>query len=309
MSKEGSAIGFRPTIPEYAAVANIVYRAGILHLKASRTLAKEGIEWYPNGSILLSIMSGLTGRTIPDTMLPLTTYSNHYMRQTDDLFDASEEFPSWVELKNGVQQTQSVLLNAIAETDLDPDKKLVIFRRIASLRREAYSALQQKNNWTDDPTFDEAYGHRINTTGLLSRAFGVIWCIVTDTPGEEWEKTQEASQRIGMTFQYVDDLMDIRDDAPIDGNLVLAAFNGNKEEKQEITQALDRVTGKPRVMDLLRRYAPQSTSYLLDRINDEIVPIKDISASTEQTMRGIVKFVLPRIVISNDSFFRKIQIW
>lgn len=294
---------------EYFAVGKNLAKAGLVHVKASRRLSREGIPWYPSGSFLLPIISNLTGRTIPDTMLPLITYLNHYMRQTDDFFDEREDFPSWSECKNGVRQTQSVLLRAISQLDIDPSKKRMIFHTIAGLRRDAYLSLQQKDSWKENPTFEEAYIYRVNTTGLFSRTVADIWCIVTDTSKVKHAGVKNALQRIGMTFQYVDDLMDIRDDMDTDGNLVLATLNENAEERQKVTQALTDIKGKPRVLNLLTRFAPQSTNTLLRRIDQEVAPLGNISQATEQAIRGIVKLILPRIVISSDSFYRKIEVW
>ncbi|KKS13692.1 MAG: hypothetical protein UU67_C0020G0013 [Candidatus Daviesbacteria bacterium GW2011_GWB1_41_5] len=300
---------FNPSASEYLAVGKNLAKAGFVHVKASRRLHKEGIPWYPSGSFLLPIISDLTERTVPDTVLPLITHLNHYMRQTDDFFDEREDFPSWSECKYGVQQTQSVLLHAISQSDIDPSKKRMIFHEIAGLRRNAYLSLQQKDRWKESPTFEEAYTHRVNTTGLFSRIVADIWCIVTDTSKEKQAGAKDALQRIGMTFQYIDDLMDIRDDTDTDGNLVLATLNENAEERQEVTQVLTDIKGKPRVLDLLTRFAPQSTNTLLRRMDEEAASLRNISSSTERTIRGTVKLILPRIVISSDSFYRKIAVW
>ena len=297
------------SLGEWFAVGKNLVNAGLVHTRVSRRLSQEGIPWYPTGSFLLPIMSDLTGRNISNTMLPLITHLNHYMRQTDDFFDEREGFPSWAECKNGVRQTQSVLLNDISKLDIDSAKKRMIFHEIAGLRRGAYVALQEQAMWEQDPTFEVVYAHRLNTTGRFARTVAEIWSILTDIPEEKRVEARDALQRIGMTFQYVDDLMDLRDDLPVDGNLVHAILNENMKERQGVNQALASARGNPRVLDLLMRFAPESTDRLLRRIDEETTPIKDISPSLEQTIRGGVKLVLPRIIISNGSFYRKIAVW
>ena len=86
-------------------------------------------------------------------------------------------------------------------------------------------------------------------------------------------------------------------------------WNENAEERQEVTQVLTDIKGKPRVLDLLTRFAPQSTNTLLRRMDEEAASLRNISSSTERTIRGTVKLILPRIVISSDSFYRKIAVW
>lgn len=294
---------------EWFAVGKNLVNAGLVHVRASRRLSKEGVPWYPTGSFLLPIMSDLTGRTISNTMLPLITHLNHYMRQTDDFFDEREDFPSWAECKSEVSQTQAVLLNGIAKLDIDSARKRMIFHEIAGLRRDAYVALQEQDKWEQDPAFEVAYEYRLNTTGRFAKTVAEIYSIATDTPLEKRVGAKDALQRIGMTFQYIDDLMDLQDDLPIDGNLVHAVLNGNMKEKQEVDQALARAKGYPRVLELLMSSAPESVDRLLRKIDEEIRPIKDVSPSLEQTIRGGVKLVLPRIIISNGSFYRKIKVY
>ncbi len=307
-SKEGLRENLRPTLLESLAVTNMLVRSGIIYLKESHKLSREGVVWYPLGSLCLPIMYRLTGRNLSNAMLPLITYTSEYVRQADDLFDTGGKFPSWKEYQDGTIQTKTRLSNAVEKSSLDPIKKQEMLKRFEALERKAYQGFQQKEEWENDPSFEQAYKYRLDTVGTMWEAVAVCWNIATDIPEEKQEAVREATIKIGMVSQYLDDLMDMSDDTPSDGNLVWAILNENPEEKKVMEKVLKNIENKPKIMDLLSQYAPQSADRFLKEIDVELAGIKNISPTAERLGRGIVKIALPHIVISKGGFYNKLTL-
>ncbi len=304
-SKEGLRENSRPTLLESLAVADILIKGGIIYLREFHKLSKQGVTWYPLGSLCLPIMHRLTGRNLSNDMFPFITYIGEYIRQADDLFDTGGEFPSWKEYRKGTMQTKNRLLDAVETSSLDPIKKQEMLKRFEALERKAYNGFQQKEEWESNPSFEQAYNYRLDTVGTMWEAVALWWSITTDVPEEKQEAIQKATIKTGMVSQYFDDLMDMNDDTPRDGNLVWAILNENPEEKKAMEDVLKNIENKPKIMELLAQYAPQSVNRFLKEIDTELVGIKNISPTAERLGRGIVKIALPRIVISKGGFYNK----
>ena len=307
-SKEGLHNDLRPTLPERLAVADVLIKGGIIYLKESHKLSREGVVWYPLGSLCLPIMYRLTGRNLSNDMLPLITYTSEYVRQADDLFDTGGKFPDWEKYQDGTIQTKTRLSNAVEKSSLDPIKKQEMLKRFEALERKAYQGFQQKEEWENDPSFEQAYNYRLDTVGTMWEAVALWWSIATDVPEEKREAVRKAMIKTGMVSQYLDDLMDMSDDTPMDGNLVWAILNENQEEKKAIEEVLQNIKSKPKIMDLFVQYAPKSVERFLKGIDTELIGIKNISPSAERLGRGIVKIALPRIVISKGGFYNKLTL-
>lgn len=307
-SKESLNKNLRPTFLEFIAVVDMFVKSGVINLRESHKLSKQGIAWYPLGSLCLPIMHRLTGRNLPDDMLPLITFISEYVRQADDLFDVGEEFPNWQQYKEGTKLTKTKLLDAVKKSNLDKTKQQNMMEKFEVLEEKAYEGFQQKEGWESEPSFKQAYDYRLATVGTMWEAVAVWWAIATDIPEEKQESIRNVTIKTGMVSQYIDDLMDVNDDKSKDGNLVWAILNENPEEKEAIEKELQNIKSKPKIMNLLTQYAPHSVESFLKKIDTELVGIKNISPTAERLGRGIVKIALSHIVISPGYFYNKFRL-
>lgn len=298
----------KPTFLESLAVADMLIKSGIIYLRESHKLSKQGIAWYPLGSLGLPIMHILTGRNLSNDILPLITYISEYVRQADDLFDTGGKFPNWEEYQIGTMQTKTKLFDAVKKSSLSQIKQQNMLEKFEVLERKAYQGFRQKEVWESDPSFKQAYNYRMDTVGTMWETAAVCWNIATNVPEEKQEAVREATIKTGMVSQYLDDLMDMSDDTPRDGNLVWAILNENPEEKKAMEKVLHNIENKPRIMNLLAQYAPQSINRFLKEIDTELAEIKNISPSAERLGKGIVKIALPHIVISKGGFYNKVTL-
>lgn len=297
----------RPTVSEYAAFTDLVVRGGLTYITESKRLSKKGIPWYPLGSFFLPIFTRLTGKSLPEDMLPFVTYLTDYVAQADKLIDGGGEFPSWKEYQSSTWENRTKIVNTIAGLRRDTIEKRMAIDQFLVLTEKAYLGFQQKQNWKKDPSFEEAYRYRLDTSGTMWEAVGNGWNLAIDVPNEKREALQNSVVRVGMVTQYLDDLTDIREDTSMDGNLMHAVLNENPKEKKRMEEALRDADNRSRIIALLNQYAPNSRDFYLRKLDEEIKPIGLVSPYTEKLAKGVVKILLPRIVVSDGYFYKRLQ--
>jgi hypothetical protein len=115
---------------------------------------------------------------------------------------------------------------------------------------------------------------------------------------------------MGMAVQYLDDLVDIKEDKPSDGNLVHALLSENPAEKENIFgQISERKNGN--LFELFSMYAPLTTREIISNIEEELSRLKRVSPKMGKEFRALTKFVIARASFNDSddgSFYKRVRL-
>lgn len=270
-------------------------RVAVTDLKG-RWLTRGGPPWPLSGSVLLPLMEQIGRRKTPDEIYPLVGQFYNYIRVTDDFFDNNPHFPTWLECQFATSAAKQPVLEAIENSSINPIDKKYILGRITRLGNLAYLALASKENWPEKPSFEQAYKYRWDTTGALSEVVADTWCIFAGVKRDLRPNVKTAVQRIGMVFQYRDDLMDLREDTDRDGNLIRAILN-EEGEKDRLLSFVLISRGRTKLMALMKHHSPRSKLRTINYLVEETGEIKDINPKASALVTALLRFSLARITV------------
>jgi len=253
------------------------------------------------------IFEELAGLSLPFNIYRIIPLYKKYMRESDNLYDETDHFPKWDEMKQSIQESQHDLLSAIADIALPDKKKRIIFLALASLRRKAFEVLQEKEGWQDNVTYDQAYNHRLQTTGLLGSTFAKILNTACSIPIERRAKIEKGFKHVAMVLQFIDDFIDIAEDSFRDGSLIITTLKENPEEEINLNKAMQEQGTKISIFNLFNMYAPLSLENYFKRMFFELAPINTISPICMKFLESIILKKLPKIKISKMKFFDKLE--
>ncbi len=292
---------FNPYITpsEYASLGYHAARFYGRHIGISLDQRIQGNRWYEEGSFMMTVLSHLSGKSLPGPVFPLVTDVVRYMTATDDLFDKSVATPTRDEWELATLKHRKTIARTIAKSGLPAGKQIDLRECIGQLENSAYEGLTMINQWTDDPTFAQAYQYRLMTSGLFSSGVAKLWDIAADTPEHRRRSTQNGTIHIGMIIQHWDDLSDIVKDKPKDGNLVLGLVNDQQIRFADLRTLIERC-GSVYIYELLRSEVPTLLNSFMNSLNNEIGGLRSISPSLSRAMSGLSKHLLPKIVVSSD---------
>ncbi len=279
--------------------AQFAFEAGTTHFASQRRLRKEGVIWYPVGSIFLPFFNTLSGKRFPEELHPLISGLWEYARQTDDLFDESKVFPNLQDTKSATAFTQKALTGRIHESDLPQNKKRALLRELGELRKRAYDAFAIQKSWQGPVSFGEAFAYRMNSSILLMRKIAAMGNVIVDTIPGKRAQVENAFEAIGVPLQIIDDLQDVEEDARTDGNLVHAALYDHGEGDVFFT-TLRNASDGTNLFHTLQTSAPDTAQFLTEEIRNAIIRIEEISPHVARPVRMCTQVCFDRMSVSRE---------
>lgn len=270
----------------------------------------EILDWSRTSSSIVVLFEKLSGKKFSRDRLSIVSTLKRYVRQTDDFIDNGNNIlPPFIDIKHATRNTLTEMLKTIDSFHLSNDERYEVLETLMQLRRHSYQAFKEKNDWSDTITYDLAYDHRLRTTGILGRTFARVANIVNHIPVEERSSIEEGMERCGMILQFLDDFMDVRDDSTRDGNLILATLCEEPAEYGDLMQQLHTASKGNNVLWLFNSHAPLTTKKIITRMNKEVTFLSEISPVCAKTVDAMISICLPRIILSNEKFYKRIRFW
>ncbi|KKP86086.1 MAG: hypothetical protein UR89_C0034G0007 [Candidatus Roizmanbacteria bacterium GW2011_GWA2_35_8] len=253
-------------------------------------LHEKGHRWPKSGSFLLPILESVGKRKTPLELYPIVNLFYDYIRMTDDLFDKQRTLPTWENIKSNLKTVEEPLFKGIEKSKItNKSQQEYILQRINFLGESVYKTMEAKNLWTKTPSFDEAYSYRLNTSGLLSDVVADIWCIYAKVPDDLRVITREVLKRLGMVLQFRDDIVDLRQDGEMDGNLILALLK-EENEKEFLFSSIEKSKKRINVIKLMKTFSPKSIKRVMDHMKKEFEFMQEQLPNVGSKLTNLIKF-------------------
>lgn len=292
----------RERLTNNISIKNLAFLSGLM-LGVAKTgvigkfVHEKGHSWPLSSSFLLPILESVGKRKTPLELYPIVSLFYDYIRAADDLFDKEENLPIWEATKKSLKIIEEPLFERLEKSQIiDETNRRYIFERVNSLGTSVYETMQVKSQWTKTPSFEDAYSYRWETTALLSDVVADIWCIFAKVPEDLRVKTREITKRLGMLFQFRDDLMDLQEDGDMDGNLVLAVID-EENEKDSLFESIKNLKSKTNLIKLMKIYSPKSFNRIMNYMQKELELIQEQSPNTASELTGLMKLAIHRIAL------------
>ncbi|OGK51139.1 hypothetical protein A2966_00150 [Candidatus Roizmanbacteria bacterium RIFCSPLOWO2_01_FULL_41_22] len=278
------------SIKDISSLSTLLVGAAKTRLIGGLTTAEKGLPWPLSGTFLLPFLETVGKKRTPLNIYPLVSCFYYYIRATDDFLDQRQPLASWEETQKALDKARLPWEMSLKESSIDDDQKTDITNIAGSLGESIYQKMREKEQWSQAPSFTTAYNYRLNTTGLLSEVVADIWCIFAGVPENLRFDTIEATRRLGMVFQFRDDLFDIKQDSDMDGNLTLAILT-EENERNNLFASLNQTKTPKKIMELMKKSAPRTLRRNLAYIEDEMRCLRERSPEAASQLSSFIKLV------------------